>query len=152
MGMGGYSPKITGWMANCKCMIIFANLWLIVWREQVWRVFAWSDESEADKGMAYGIIMTCLLSDERPCAVERKLKSNYLLSYLWPMNEWMNENLYIAHKKLPHKTMRVHSARNTQCTHVSSRKLKLPKDTHTKKYEQLQLTHPSTPSQKWNYT
>ena len=27
------------------------------------------------------------------------------------LNEWMNENLYIAHKKLPHKTMRVHSAR-----------------------------------------
>ena len=23
----------------------------------------------------------------------------------------MNENLYIAHKKLPHKTLRVHSAR-----------------------------------------
>ena len=40
---------------------------------------------------------------------------------------WMNENLYIAHKKLPHKTLRVHSARYTQCIHVSSRKLKLPK-------------------------
>ena len=26
------------------------------------------------------------------------------------MNE-KNENLYIAHKKLPHKTLRVHSAR-----------------------------------------
>ena len=25
----------------------------------------------------------------------------------------MNENLYIAHKKLPHKTLRVHSARYT---------------------------------------
>ena len=34
----------------------------------------------------------------------------------------MNENLYIAHKKLPHKTLRVHSARYTQCIHVSSRK------------------------------
>ena len=42
----------------------------------------------------------------------------------------MNENLYIAHKKLPHKTLRVHSARYTQCIHVSSRKLKLPKDMH----------------------
>ena len=42
----------------------------------------------------------------------------------------MNENLYIAHKKLPHKTLRVHSARYTQCIHVSSRKLKLPKDIH----------------------
>ena len=45
----------------------------------------------------------------------------------------MNENLYIAHKKLPHKTLRVHSARYTQCIHVSSRKLKLSKDTHAKK-------------------
>ena len=32
-------------------------------------------------------------------------------------DEWMNENLYIAHKKLPHKTLRVHSARYTQCIH-----------------------------------
>ena len=37
------------------------------------------------------------------------------------VNEWMNENLYIAYKKLPHKTLRVHSARYTQCIHVSSR-------------------------------
>ena len=54
----------------------------------------------------------------------------------------MNENLYIAHKKLPHKTLHVHSARYTQCIHVSSRKLKLPKDTHTKRYKQLLPTHP----------
>ena len=55
----------------------------------------------------------------------------------------MNENLYIAHKKkLPHKTLRVHSARYTQCIHVSSRKLKLPKDTNTKKYKQLLPTYP----------
>ena len=54
----------------------------------------------------------------------------------------MNENLYIAHKKLPHKTLRVHSARYTQCIYVSSRKLKLPKDTHTKMYKQLLPTHP----------
>ena len=54
----------------------------------------------------------------------------------------MNENLYIAHKKIPHKTFRVHSARYTQCIHVSSRKLKLPKDVHTKKYKQLLPTHP----------
>ena len=54
----------------------------------------------------------------------------------------MNENLYIAHKKLPHKTLRVHSARYTQCIHVSSRKLKLPKDSHTEKYKQLLPTHP----------
>ena len=54
----------------------------------------------------------------------------------------MNENLYIAHKKLPYKTLRVHSARYTQCIHVSSRKLKLPKDTHIKKYKQLLPTQP----------
>ena len=42
----------------------------------------------------------------------------------------MNETLYnvIAHKKLPHKTLRVHSAKYTQCIHVrSSRKLKTTK-------------------------
>ena len=38
--------------------------------------------------------------------------------------------------------MRVHSASYTQCIHVSSRKLKLPKDTHTKRYKQLLSTHP----------
>ena len=55
----------------------------------------------------------------------------------------MNENLFIAHKKLPHKTLRVHSARYTQCIHVSSRKLKLPKDNlYQKKYKQLLPTHP----------
>ena len=37
---------------------------------------------------------------------------------------WMNENLYIAHKTFPHRTLRVHSAGYTQCIHVSSRKLK----------------------------
>ena len=42
----------------------------------------------------------------------------------------MKENLYIAHKKLPHKTLHVHGARYTQSIHVSSRKLKLPKDTY----------------------
>ena len=51
--------------------------------------------------------------------------------------------VYIAHKNLPHKTLRVHSARYTQCIHVSSRKLKLPKDMHS---------YPPTPFQKWNYT
>ena len=56
----------------------------------------------------------------------------------------MNENLYIAHKKLSHKTLRVHSARYTQRIHVSSRKLKLPKDTHTKKYTAPTHTHTHT--------
>ena len=51
--------------------------------------------------------------------------------------------IYISRiKKLPHKTLRVHSTRDTQCIHVSCRKLKLPKDTHTKKYKQLLPTHP----------
>ena len=45
-------------------------------------------------------------------------------------------------KKNPHKTLRVHSARYTQCIHTSFRKLKLPKDTRTKKYKQLLPTHP----------
>ena len=31
----------------------------------------------------------------------------------WRVNEWMNENLYIAHNKLPHKTLRVHEVENT---------------------------------------
>ena len=57
--------------------------------------------------------------------------------------EWMNENLYIAHKNLPHKTLRVHSARYTQCIHLSSRKLKLPKE---------MPSYPTTHFQKWNYT
>ena len=34
------------------------------------------------------------------------------------------------------------TAPDTQCIHVSSRKLKLPKDTHTKRYKQLLPTHP----------
>ena len=40
----------------------------------------------------------------------------------------------MAHTKLPHKTSRVHSARYTRRIHASSRKLKLPKDTHTKEH------------------
>ena len=63
------------------------------------------------------------------------------LSHIY-IYEWMNENLYIAHKKLPHKTLHVHSARYTQCIHVSSRKLKPPKDMHS--YQKVQTaTHPS---------
>ena len=55
----------------------------------------------------------------------------------WWLNEKINEwkFIYIAHEKLPHKTLRVHSARYTQCIHVSSCKLKLPNDIHTKKYK-----------------
>ena len=36
-------------------------------------------------------------------------------------------NLYIAHKKLSHKALRVHNARYTQCMYVNSRKLKTTK-------------------------
>ena len=51
--------------------------------------------------------------------------------------------IYIQHiKKLPHKTLRVHSTRYAQHIPVSCCKLKLPKDTHTKKYKQLLPTHP----------
>ena len=55
----------------------------------------------------------------------------------------MNENLCIAHKKTSTQNL-VCSQRqiHTVCIHVSSRKLKLPKDTHTKKYKQLLPTHP----------
>ena len=34
------------------------------------------------------------------------------------------------------------TAPDTQCIHVSSRKLELPKDTHTKKYKQVLPIHP----------
>ena len=30
----------------------------------------------------------------------------------------VNENLYMEHEQLPHKNLRVHSARNTQCVNV----------------------------------
>ena len=75
------------------------------------------------------------LADNSVSQIETDIQDNM-------MNEWMNENLYIARKKLPHKTLRVHSARYTQCIHVSSRKRKLPKDMHS---------YPPTPFQKWNY-
>ena len=53
--------------------------------------------------------------------------------------------LHIAHKKkLTHKTLRAHSAGYAQCIHVSSRKLKTTKDTHTSKV-QTASTHPSIP-------
>ena len=63
------------------------------------------------------------------------------------MNE-MNENLYREHKQTYIQNLAC-SQRQIQCIHVSSRKLKLPKDIHAKKYKQLLPTHPS---QKWNYT
>ena len=52
------------------------------------------------------------------------------------------KKLMYSKQKPPHKTLRVHSARYTQCIHVSSRKLKIPKDTRTKKYKQPLTTRP----------
>ena len=63
----------------------------------------------------------------------------------------MNENLYIAYKKLPHETLRVHSSRYTQCIHVSSRKLKTTKG-HALIPKSANSSYPPTPCQKWNYT
>ena len=54
--------------------------------------------------------------------------------------------IYILRKKLPHKTMRVHSARYTQWIPVSYRKLKLAKDIHTNKVKHPLPTHPPTHS------
>ena len=50
------------------------------------------------------------------------------------VKEWMNENLYIAHKKLPHKTLRVHSARYT----VHTCKLSQAKTTKGHSYQKVQ--------------
>ena len=66
-----------------------------------------------------------------------------------PLHEWMNENLYIMHKKLPHKTLHVYGTRYTPCIHVSSCKLKHQRSLITKS---TNSSYPPTPSQKWNYT
>ena len=47
----------------------------------------------------------------------------------------MNGNVYMAHKKHPHKTLRVHSARYTQCIDVGCHKLKLPETFLPVKYK-----------------
>ena len=42
----------------------------------------------------------------------------------------------MAHKKRSHKTLRVHSARDTRCIiSTGSHKLKLPKDIHTNRVQ-----------------
>ena len=71
------------------------------------------------------------------------------------MNVWMNERrtnewkcIYIGHKKLPHRILRVHSTRYTQCIHVSYRKLKKNKKLNYQRtlipvrYKQPVSTHP----------
>ena len=50
--------------------------------------------------------------------------------------EWMNENFICGTLKLPHKTLRVHSARYTQCIHVGSHRLNYPKTFIPVKYKQ----------------
>ena len=55
----------------------------------------------------------------------------------------MNENFYIAHKKLPHKTLRVHRTRYT----VHTCKLSQAKTTKGHSYQKVQAapTHPPHP-------
>ena len=90
--------------------------------------------------------LTTLKKKKKKKKKERKKKTLIILyNYMHILIEWMNENLYIAHKKLPHKTLRVHSARYTQCIHVSSRKLKLPKYMHSYQKVQTAPTHPPLP-------
>ena len=77
----------------------------------------------------------------------RCIKNCHMNIYIWctKKNFQMNINIW-GIKKLPHKTLCVHSARYRQCIglHVSSLKLKLPKDIHTNKV-QTAPTHPIPP-------
>ena len=66
----------------------------VIMRESVW-LHAWTQKECADQIYTLWWFLFCFSFASFVC--------------LW-MNEWMNENLYIAHKKLPHKTLRVHSA------------------------------------------
>ena len=70
---------------------------------------------------------------QRPCLApwERRCKH----AVVEGRNERMKMYIYRRKKKNPHKTLRVHSARYTQCVHVSSCKLKTSKDTHTNKVQ-----------------
>ena len=90
--------------------------------------------------MKSGLVMTYLIlsATNRPVLMKTSVRQTITGR---SCHKQMNENLHIAHKKLPHKTVCVHSARYTQCIHVNSCKLKLPKDTRTKKYKQLLPTH-----------
>ena len=69
----------------------------------------------------------------------------YSVESYFGLNEWLKIHIWhIKKKKLPHKTSCVHSTRYTQCIHVSSHKLKVPKDIHTNK-EQTSTTLPPPP-------
>ena len=67
------------------------------------------------------------------------------------MNEQMNENssIYMVHKNFHTKPCCVQSAKGTQHIHVSSHKLKLPKDIHP---NTVQQPLPPTPAGKCNNT
>ena len=66
--------------------------------------------------------------------------------YMDVMNEWIKKVIYSNNNKNPHKTSRVHSARCTQCIHVSCRKLKITNDTRTIKVQTAPThTHPPLP-------
>ena len=73
------------------------------------------------------------------------------------LNTIVLQCIYVAHKNFPRKTLRVHSARYTQCIHVSSRKRKTSKgysyqrSTHPPLPKSATL-HPPIPSQKCNST
>ena len=70
----------------------------------------------------------------------RSILASVLDSCYTIMNEW--KCIHSASQRL-HKTLRVHSARYTQCIHVSPRKLKTTKGTLIPiKYKQPLPTHP----------
>ena len=59
-------------------------------------------------------------------------------------SQWQNDIFIYGAYKFPHNILRVHSARYTQCIHISSCKLKLSKDIHVK--VQTAPTHAPTHS------
>ena len=83
------------------------------------------------------------------CLKQKEINSSLpvVTSRSW---SWLWMKIYIWRIQISHKTLRVHSARCTQCIYVRSQKLKLPKGIDTNKV-QTAPTHP-TPSQKCNYT
>ena len=61
-------------------------------------------------------------SDTTHCKIAPKSEAGKMSYNIWnkDLKEGRNRSrFYIAHKKLPHKTLSVHSARYTKCIHVS---------------------------------
>ena len=56
-------------------------------------------------------------------------------SFIYMHETSMNENLYMEHEQLPHKTLRVHSARNTQCVNAYIAQLYKQTKNKTKKQQ-----------------